>query len=87
MGTRDRLGELLARAVLDNLYRFVVPAIAGPRRLVPLPALADRDLTEGTLRVAANRGRLRARKGSDGHWRSTRAWVDEYKSTRHRRDV
>jgi cell filamentation protein, protein adenylyltransferase len=79
------LGELLARAVLDNLYRFVVPAVAGPRRLVPLAALADRDLTEGALRVAANRGRLRAQKGSDGQWRSSRAWVDEYKSTRHQR--
>jgi Fic/DOC family len=86
-GDPGPLGELLARAVLDNLYRFVVPAIAGPRRLVPLPALADRDLTEGALRVAANRGRLRAQKGSDGHWRSTRAWVDEYKASRHRRDV
>jgi Fic/DOC family len=86
-GDPGPLGELLARAVLDNLYRFVVPAITGPRRLVPLPALADRDLTEGALRVAANRGRLRAQKGSDGHWRSTRAWVDEYKASRPRRDV
>ena len=34
------LGELLARAVLDNLYKFIVPAVAGPARLVPLPALA-----------------------------------------------
>ena len=62
-GDPGPLGELLARAVLDNLYRFVVPAIAGPRRLVPLPALADRHLSEGALRVAANRGRLRARRG------------------------
>jgi Fic family protein len=79
------LGELVARAVLDNLYRFIVPAVAGPRRLVPLGALTDRDLSEGALRVAANRGRLRAQKGADGHWRSTRAWVDEYKSKRHQR--
>ncbi len=28
-GIRDPLGELLARAVLDNLYRFIVPAVAG----------------------------------------------------------
>jgi Fic family protein len=26
------LGEFLARAVLDNLYKFVVPAVAGPAR-------------------------------------------------------
>jgi hypothetical protein len=30
------LGELLARAILDNLYKFVVPAVAGPARLVLL---------------------------------------------------
>jgi hypothetical protein len=24
------LGEFLARAVLDNLYKFIVPAVAGP---------------------------------------------------------
>ena len=76
---------MLARAVLDNLYRFVVPAVAGPNRLVPLAALATKTLSEGALRVAANRGRLRAQKGPDGQWRSTRAWVDEYVATRHQR--
>jgi hypothetical protein len=84
-GDPGPLGELLARAVLDNLYRFVLPAVAGPRRLVPLRALSDRELTEGALRVAANRGRLRAQKGDDGQWRSTRAWVDDYKAKRHQR--
>jgi fido (protein-threonine AMPylation protein) len=53
-GDPGPLGELLARSVLDNLYRFVVPAVAGPKRLEPLAALADKDLTEGALRVAAN---------------------------------
>jgi Fic family protein len=86
-GDPGPLGELVARSVLDNLYRFVVPAVAGPKRLVPLTALATRDLSEGALRVAANRGRLRAQKGDDGLWRSSRAWVDEYKAMRHRRDV
>lgn len=86
-GDAGPLGELLARAVLDNLYRFIVPAVAGPKRLVPLTALADRDLTDGALRVAANRGRLRAQKGADGQWRSTRAWVDEYKAKRHQRQL
>lgn len=84
-GDPGPLGEMLARAVLDNLYRFVVPAVAGPKRLVPLAALTDRDLTDGALRVAANRGRLRAQKGADGQWRSCRAWVEEYKSKRHQR--
>ncbi len=79
------LGELLARAILDNLHRFVVPAVAGPARLVPLPALATERLGANALRVAAARGRLRAVKGSDG-WRSSRLWVDEYVANRYRRD-
>src|SRR6266851_3119645 len=69
-GDPGPLGEMLARAVLDNLYRFIVPAVAGPNRLVPLSALATAALSEGALRVAANRGRIRAQKGPDGHWRS-----------------
>lgn len=79
------LGEFLARAILDNLYKFVVPAVAGPARLVPLPALATTDLSANALRVAAIRGRLKAAKASDGTWRSSRAWVDEYVASRHKR--
>ncbi len=84
-GDHGSLGELLARAVLDNLYKFVVPAVAGPARLVPLPALADDLLSADALRVAAARGRLEATNGADGTWRSSRVWVDTYKKTRHRR--
>lgn len=84
-GDNGPLSELLARCVLDNLYRFVIPAVAGPNRLVPLAALAGDGLTEGALRVAANRGRLRAQKGPDRTWRSTKAWVSDYRATRHRR--
>lgn len=76
------LGELLARAILDNLYKFVVPATAGPAKLVPLPALADEDLSIDALRVAAARGRLEASKGADGTWRSSRAWVNAYERSR-----
>jgi Fic family protein len=79
------LGELLARAVLDNLYRFIVPAVAGPRRLVPLAALATREISEGALRAAAVRSRLQAQKDADGTWRSTRAWVDDYLTSRQAR--
>jgi len=79
------LGELLARAILDNLHKFVVPAIAGPARLVPLPALSTPELSANALRVAAIRGRLKASKGADGTWRSTRSWVDEYVRSRYRR--
>ena len=84
-GDHGPLGELLARAILDNLYKFVVPAIAGPSRLVPLPALASERISANALRVAATRGRLKASKAADGTWRSTRAWVDEYLAGRYAR--
>ncbi|MFB9253113.1 Fic family protein, partial [Sphaerisporangium melleum] len=79
------LGELIARSVTTNLYRFVMPAVAGPVKLVPLPALTTRDVTENALRVAAARGRLRAVKGDDGMWRSSKKWVNDYLKSRHRR--
>jgi hypothetical protein len=79
------LGEFLARAILDNLYKFVVPAIAGPARLVPLPALATEKLSANALRVAAMRGRLKAAKAADGTWRSSAAWVEEYEASRYKR--
>lgn len=84
-GDLGPLGEFLARAILDNLYKFVVPAIAGPARLVPLPALATEGLSANALRVAAVRGRLKAAKAADGTWRSSTAWVDEYIASRYKR--
>lgn len=84
-GDLGPLGELIARAILDNLYKFIVPAIAGPARLVPLPALATKKLSANALRVAATRGRLKAAKAADGTWRSSRAWVEEYTASRYKR--
>lgn len=84
-GDCGALGELLARSILDNLYRFIVPAVAGPARLVPLAALATDEIASPALRTAANRGRLQAARGADGEWRSSRNWVDEYLATRYRR--
>jgi hypothetical protein len=86
-GDHGPLGELLARAILDNLHKFVVPAVAGPLRLVPLPALASERISANALRVAATRGRLNASKAADGTWRSTRTWVDEYLAGRYGREA
>lgn len=79
------LGEFLARAVLDTLMRFIVPPVAGPSRLVPLAALADKTMSGRALRAAAERGRLRAQRDERGQWRSSRNWVDDYRQSRHKR--
>jgi fido (protein-threonine AMPylation protein) len=84
-GEPGPLGEMVARAVSDNLYRFVVPAVDGPRRLVPLAALATKERRVSTMRAAIERGRLRAQKGPDGQWRSSKAWVDEYLASKYQR--
>ena len=84
-GEPSLLGEILARAILASLHRFVIPAVAGPARLVPLAALETPDLKGPALRAAAARGRLRATRGSDGQWRSTRLWVDQYRASRYQR--
>lgn len=84
-GDPGPLGELIARALTDNLYRFVVPALGGPQVLVPLTALATKERSVVSLRAAIGRGRLRAQKGDDGQWRSCRAWLDEYVASKHRR--
>lgn len=82
-GDPGPLGEILARSILENLSRFVLPAIAGPARLVPLEALATTDVSAVALRYAAQRSRLKAIRAGDGTWRSSRQWVDEYRRDRY----
>lgn len=83
-GKPGPLGQIIARALLDNLHRFIFPAVAGPSRIIPLAALSTpKELP--ALRAAAQRGRLRAVKGADGQWRSSQRWVEEYKSNRYKR--
>lgn len=76
------LGEMLARAMNDNLNKFILPNVAGPARMVPLAALADESTTVVALRLAANRGRLDAEKRSDGTWLSSQLAVERYKASR-----
>lgn len=84
-GDPGPLGEFLARAITDTLMRFIVPAVAGPVRLVPLAALATSEVSARALRAAAERGRLRGQRDARGRWRSTRRWVDEYRKDRYNR--
>lgn len=81
-GDYGPLGELLARAMTDNLHRFILPSIAGPARLIPLAALVDADLSLVALRRAAARGRLDAQQRADGIWLSSRRAVEDYKQSR-----
>lgn len=86
-GDYGPLGELLARSITNNLYRFVVPAVAGPARLVPLASLADDavGMSADALRVAAVRGRLRAQKSPNGVWLSSKKWLADYQESRYKR--
>lgn len=83
-GDAGPLAEIFARAVTDGIHRFLLPGLAGPRRLVPLRALADSELSGNALAVAAKRGRLRAIRQTD-QWYSTRQWVEAYKEGRYKR--
>ncbi len=83
-GDPGPLGELLARAVKHNVDRFILPALAGPHKLVPLTALAGADFTQNALVLAAQRGRLRASQ-MNGQWYSSREYVEEYRRSRYRR--
>jgi fido (protein-threonine AMPylation protein) len=83
-GDPGALAELIARSVNDGINRFLLPALAGPQRLVPLSALTTPSLNGPAMRLAAERGRLRAQR-QNGRWYSTRQWVDEYVASRYSR--
>lgn len=83
-GNIGPLAALIARSVKDGIDRFLLPALAGPSRMVPLSALVTRDVSAPALRLAAERDRLRAqRRGT--RWYSTKQWVDEYMTSRYQR--
>lgn len=81
-GDTGPVGEILARAIHENLMRFVLPGVAGPVKLLPLEALAAKDLSALSLQAAARRGALKAQKGKSDEWLSSKKWVDEYVKNR-----
>jgi len=81
LGENGPLGELLARCVKHSIERFLLPALAGPARLVPLASLANEDISHTALLSAAKRERLRAVRNSD-QWYSCRQWVEAYMESR-----
>ncbi len=75
---------MIAHGVIDSLARFgALATTARTKRTAGV--LRTPELKASALRVAIERGRLRARKSSDGHWLSTREWVDAYVATKYQR--
>lgn len=83
-GDPGLLGEVLARSVEHGINRFLIPGLAGPHRWVPLASLVDTAFSYNALILAAKRGRLRAEL-RDTRWYSSRHAVEEYKTTRYKR--
>jgi len=81
-GDPGPLAEVLARAVRTSVERHMLPALAGPARLVPLGALETRKVSRVALVSAAKRNRLQTVKMGDQYY-STRRWVQQYVSSRH----
>lgn len=83
LGNFGQLAELFNQGMLRSLAWFAQPE--PEEGLVPLSALATEEINVPALRVAAARGRLRAKRPPGGRWLSTPEWVADYIATRHRR--
>lgn len=83
LGNFAQLAYLFAQGMLRSLAWFAQPE--PEESLVPLSALATEEINVPALRVAAARGRLRAKRPPGGRWLSTPEWVADYIATRHRR--
>jgi len=77
-GDHAPLALLFARSILDNVSRLEIAVQEVPAQLSRLTALERPGTSRVALRNAAQRGRLRAERGDDGHWRSCETWVDDY---------
>ena len=82
-GDHGSLAELFARSILDNTSRIEAAAQGSATTLVGITELERPGVSRIALRNAAQRGRLRAARGDDGHWRSCPAWVDDYLAARY----
>lgn len=77
-GDHASLALMFARSILDGFSLLEAAAQGVPAPLVRLSALERPGTSRVALRNAAQRGRLRAERGDDGHWRSCATWVDDY---------
>jgi Fic family protein len=79
------LAAIIAKAVLDNVHRFIVPTLAQNSDLVRLDSLVTKQMNYQALRQAAYRGRLEAKIGDDGYWYSTKKALAKYLGSRYKR--
>ncbi|MDR1580386.1 MAG: hypothetical protein LBS35_08515, partial [Synergistaceae bacterium] len=79
------LAAIIAKAVIDNVHRFIVPKFAQNSDWVRLESLVAEDMTYQTLRQAVNRGKLEGKIGDDGYWYSTPEALSEYRKNRYKR--
>ena len=83
LGDFSQLADLFAQGIFRSLAWFAQPELE--EGLVPLSALATEEINVAALRVAAARGRLRAKRPLGGRWLSTPEWVADYIASRHQR--
>jgi len=83
LGDFAQLGDLFAQGIFRSLAWFAQPE--PEEGLVPLSALATEEINVAALRVAAARGRLRAKRPLGGRWLSKPEWVADYIAARHQR--
>jgi hypothetical protein len=81
-GNSNVLAEVIARAVSGTLTRFLMPALAGEAKLVPLSTLAARGpYSVEYLRLLVFEGKLKAVPHGN-LWLSSRKWLRQYTTTR-----
>jgi Fic family protein len=85
-GNYAPLAAIIAKAVLDNVHRFIMPSFAQNSDWVLLDSLVTKQVSYQALRQAAYRGRLESKIGDDGLVYSTRKAVAEYIRSKYKRD-
>jgi hypothetical protein len=81
-GEYGPLAEVFARAVRATVEKHMLPALAGPMRLVPLSSLETAELSLVALRSAAKRKRLQTVRFGE-HYYSCQRWAEAYADGRH----
>jgi Fic family protein len=84
-GNHLPLANIIAKAILDNVHRFIVPSYAENSDWVTLDSLVTKEISYQALRQAAYRGKLEVRINSAGFLYSTKEAVTAYLNSRYER--